>query len=232
MKNIILTLLCFTTAIFTACKGQNDKVVADLEPKVFAEKIGVSSEVQLLDVRTPEEFNTQHLDNALNININHSGFDKEVAQLDKNKPVFVYCLAGGRSSKAANHLAELGFKEVYNLEGGITKWNASGLGKPVKHDDGITLEQYEKLVKSDKKVLIDFYAEWCGPCKKMAPYMEKMKTEMKDQLVIVKIDADKNQQLAQQLKIQGLPALILYKNGKEIWKNLGFISEADLKKKL
>jgi thioredoxin len=232
MKNIILSVLFVTTSVFTSCKGQNDKAVIDLEPKVFAEKIASSGSAQLLDVRTPEEFSTQHLENAVNININHSAFDQEVVQLDKNKPVFVYCLAGGRSSKAAKHLTELGFKEVYNMEGGITKWNASGLGKPVKHNEGITLEQYQKLIKSDKKVLIDFYAEWCGPCKKMAPYMEKMKAELKDELVIVKIDADKNQELAQQLQIQGLPTLILYKKGEEIWKNLGFISEADLKAKL
>ncbi|MCL9805072.1 thioredoxin [Flavobacterium amniphilum] len=232
MKNVILSTLIMVSAVFTACKGQNDKAVTNLEPKVFAEKIAASGSAQLLDVRTPEEFSVQHLDNAMNININHTGFDKEVAQLDKNKPVYVYCLAGGRSSKAANHLAELGFKEVYNMEGGITKWNASGLGKPVKNNEGITLEQYQKLVKSDKKVLIDFYAEWCGPCKKMAPYMEKMKAELKDELVIIKIDADKNQELAQQLQIQGLPTLILYKKGEEIWKNLGFINEADLKAKL
>jgi thioredoxin-like negative regulator of GroEL len=62
--------------------------------------------------------------------------------------------------------------------------------------------------------------------------MEKMKSEMKGELVIIKIDADKNQQLAQQLKIEGLPTLILYKKGEEVWKNLGYISEEDLKKKL
>ena len=118
------------------------------------------------------------------------------------------------------------------MSGGMTKWNASGLGTPKKNADAITMEQYQKLIKSDKKVLIDFYAEWCGPCKKMAPYMEKMKEELKDELVIIKIDADKNQELAQKLQIQGLPTLILYTKGEETWKNLGFISETDLKKKL
>lgn len=232
MKNTIISFLYLLTVTITSCKGQTDKVVTDLDPKAFAEKIAVANGAQILDVRTPEEFNGQHLDNALNINVNYSGFDKEVAQLDKTKPVFVYCLAGGRSSKAASHLADLGFKEVYNMEGGITKWNALGLGKPAANKKGMSLEEYKKLTHSDKKVLIDFYAEWCGPCKKMAPYMEKMKAEMKDELVIIKIDADKNQQLAQQLKIEGLPTLILYDKGDEVWKNLGYIAEEDLKKKL
>ncbi|MFC4817324.1 MULTISPECIES: thioredoxin [unclassified Flavobacterium] len=232
MKNTIIIFLYLVSVTLTGCKGQTDKSVTDLDPKAFTEKIGVTKGAQVLDVRTPEEFNGQHLDNAVNININNSAFDKEVAQLDKNKPVFVYCLAGGRSSKAANHLTELGFKEVYNMEGGITKWNALGLGKPAPNANGMSLDEYKKITQSDKKVLIDFYAEWCGPCKKMAPYMEKMKAEMKGDLVIVKIDADKNQLLAQQLKIEGLPTLILYKKGEEIWKNLGYISEEDLKKKL
>ena len=232
MKNIIITFLYSITVAFTACKGQTDKAVTDLDPKAFTEKMEVTKEAQILDVRTPEEFNGQHLDNALNININNSGFDKEVAQLDKTKPVFVYCLAGGRSAKAASHLVDLGFKEVYNMEGGITKWNALGLGKPIAKEGGLSLEAYQKLIQSDKKVLVDFYAEWCGPCKKMAPYMEKMKAEMKNELIIIKIDADKNQKLAQELKIEGLPTLILYKKGEEIWKNLGYISEEDLKKKL
>ena len=232
MKNTIISFLYILTVALTSCKGQNDKAVVDLNPKAFAEKIEVTNGVQILDVRTPEEFNSQHLNNAVNININNSSFDKEVAQLDKTKPVFVYCLAGGRSSKAASHLVDLGFKEVYNMEGGMTKWNALGLGKPVANKEGLSFEAYQKLIRSDKKVLIDFYAEWCGPCKKMAPYMEKMKAEMKDELIIIKVDADKNQQLVQHLKIEALPTLILYEKGKEVWKNLGYINEVDLKKKL
>ncbi|WP_258929059.1 thioredoxin [Flavobacterium davisii] len=111
------------------------------------------------------------------------------------------------------------------------KWNAEGLSKPTT-SSSMTLIEFQKLIQSDKKVLIDFYAEWCGPCKKMAPYLEKMKEEMKDNIKIIKIDADKNQQLAQDLLIEGLPTLIYYNNGKEVWKNLGFIKEEDLRKKL
>jgi thioredoxin len=230
MKNLILSALFTSTIIFTSCKGQTQKVAETIEPKVFAEKIN-NSDITLLDVRTPEEFSSQHIDNALNVNFNGSDFDAKVAQLDKNKPIYVYCLSGGRSAKAMQKLSDAGFKEVYNLQGGIMKWNAEGLSKPAAAE-GMTMAEFQKLVQSDKKVLIDFYAEWCGPCKKMAPYLEKMKEEMKGEIKIVKIDADKNQQLAQDLQIEGLPTLILYKEGKEVWKNLGFIKEEDLKKKL
>src|SRR5690606_614856 len=109
----------------------------------------------------------QHLDNAVNINWNDNDFDKKAAELNKSKPVFVYCLSGGRSSKAASKLTELGFKEVYEMEGGIVKWNASGLAKKSNETIGMSLAEYEKLLISDKKILVNFYADWCAPCVKM-----------------------------------------------------------------
>lgn len=230
MKNLFLSFVCITSLLFNSCKGQNSTKSENLEPKVFAEKIA-NNDVYLIDVRTPQEYNTQHIGNAVNININDSNFEVQINNLDKNKPVYVYCLSGGRSSRAKDILTNAGFTEVYNLSGGITKWNAEGLGKP-SSAGGMTMAEYEKLIQSDKKVLIDFYAEWCGPCKKMAPYIAKMKEEYKGKITIVKLDADKNQELAQQLKIEGLPTLKLYEKGKEKWSNLGYITEEELKSKL
>ncbi len=232
MKNLAIALLYTATIAFTSCKGQDKHINETIEPKVFAEKISATKDAQILDVRTPEEYNSLHLDNAVNNNINDADFDKKLSNLDKNKPVFVYCLAGARSAKAAARLTEQGFTEVYNMNGGITKWNASGLGKPVKKEGALSMADYKKLIQTDKKVLIDFNAEWCGPCKKMAPYLAKMKEELKNDVVIIQIDVDKNQELAQEMKIEGLPTLILYNKGKEVWKNLGYMSESDLKSKL
>jgi len=230
MKNTFLSLVCITTLLFTSCKGQTNKSNETIEPKVFAEKI-TNNDIYLIDVRTPQEYASQHIGNAVNIDINSSTFESQISSLDKNKPVYVYCLSGGRSARAAQKMNDLGFTEVYNLSGGITKWNAEGLGNPV-NAGGMTAVDFEKLINSDKKVLIDFYAEWCGPCKKMAPYLAKMKEEYKGKVTIVKIDVDKNQQLAQQLKIEGLPTLKLFENGKEKWSSLGYITEEELKSKL
>ncbi|MES2811721.1 MAG: thioredoxin [Bacteroidota bacterium] len=230
MKNIVLSLVCVATFLFSSCKGQTNNINESIEPKVFAEKIN-SDDVYLIDVRTPQEYAAQHIGNAVNIDINGPDFDTQLENLDKKKPVYVYCLSGGRSAKAAQKMSDLGFTEVYNLSGGITKWNAEGFGKPA-NTGGMTLADFQKTINSDKKVLIDFYAEWCGPCKKMAPYLEKMKEEYKGKITIIKIDVDKNPQLAQQLQIEGLPTLKLFENGKEKWSNLGYISEEELKSKL
>lgn len=93
------------------------------------EKQMTQPEVQLLDVRTAEEFSSGHLENAVNINIMGDDFDAQVASLDKTKPVMVYCKAGGRSAKAAERLKSLGFTTITDLEGGISNWNSEN--KPV-----------------------------------------------------------------------------------------------------
>jgi thioredoxin len=124
------------------------------------------------------------------------------------------------------------FSNISELQGGIMKWNAAGLSKPSDKIIGITSQEYAELLNSDKKVLIDFYAEWCAPCKKMTPYLLKMQKDMADIVVIIRLDADKNKTLLQEMKIDELPTLLLYENKEIKWKNSGFISEKDLKKQL
>ena len=114
-----------------ACSGGGSdqamaQVVEDLEPAAFqstyAEKGG-----NLIDVRTPGETAEGLLEGAQEINIQDQDFRTRIGALDKDKPVFVYCKAGGRSARAAGILEELGFSEVYNLDGGITAWGSAGL---------------------------------------------------------------------------------------------------------
>ncbi|QIE59122.1 rhodanese-like domain-containing protein [Rasiella rasia] len=83
--------------------------------------------LQVLDVRTPEEYGVSHLKDAQNICVTENDFKEKVEGLDKEKPVYVYCKKGGRSARAAKILVEMGFKEVYDLQGGITAWESEGL---------------------------------------------------------------------------------------------------------
>ncbi|MFK7049081.1 MULTISPECIES: co-chaperone YbbN [Flavobacterium] len=94
----------------------------------------------------------------------------------------------------------------------------------------LTIEKYNQLLSKDSIIIVDFNAKWCGPCKKLAPILEKVSKEKK--IKLIKIDTDKNPELAQKLNVEGLPTLHYYKNGKLIWENLGFITEAELIKKL
>ena len=228
-SKLFILLICFS--IFS-CKGQTSKNVINLDPKPFSEKITATPNAQVIDVRTPREFAGGHLDNALNIDWLNDTFEANAQKLDKTKPVFVYCKTSNRSPQAAAKLEELGFKTIYNMQGGLLKWDAEGLSKPTDRIIGVCSQEYAELLNTDKKVLVDFYAEWCAPCKKMSPYLLKMQKEMSDKLVIIRLNADENPTLIKEMKILELPTLILYENKAIKWQNSGYISEEDLKKQL
>jgi rhodanese-related sulfurtransferase len=97
-----------------------------LTPADFATKLEALPNEQLIDVRTPAEYQTGHLPHSTLIDFKGEDFREKMAQLDKNKPVMVYCAAGGRSTATMTLLKEMGFREVYELEGGFTRWRKAG----------------------------------------------------------------------------------------------------------
>ena len=230
IQKFVFSICCLL--LLTSCNGQPAKGVEQLSPVAYAEKIKATPNAQIIDVRTPEEFKGEHLPNAININWNGDNFEALASKLDKSKPVFVYCKIGGRSRQAANKLSEMGFIKVYDLEGGIMKWTAEGYGEKSDRIIGMCSQEFGEMLNTDKLVLVDFYAKWCEPCKKMAPYLDKLKAELKDKVTIVRLDADEHKTLVSEMKIGSLPALFLYKDKKIIWQHDGFISEDELKKQL
>jgi rhodanese-related sulfurtransferase len=115
---------CFQVSVYAQSS------VKDLAPEDFQKKLKSTEQAILIDVRTPGEVQQGMIAGAVPIDFNSPDFKSKISKLDKTKPYFVYCAAGGRSSKAANMMEELGFKKVYNLMGGITAWQDEGL--PVK----------------------------------------------------------------------------------------------------
>jgi thioredoxin 1 len=89
-------------------------------------------------------------------------------------------------------------------------------------------EKFDELIKGDIPVLVDFSAEWCGPCKMMAPVLEQLKSKMAGKIRILKIDVDKNRELAGQYRVQSVPTLILFQGGKAKWSGVGVMTSNHL----
>jgi thioredoxin 1 len=228
MHRFLLKLFTLASIIpFYACsQGQSTE---ELSAEAFKEMIHQHPDYVVMDVRTPEEYQKGHLLNASNINWNGPDFEHQINALDTSQTILVYCLSGGRSASAASVLRNKGFK-VYELKGGILKWRNDGYKEvtAIHSGAGMNKEDFLALLKSDKLILVNFYATWCAPCKKMEPDLLSLEKEMKGNIVVIRMDADEHQELFKDLQLESIPALLLYKNKQLLWSHQGYISKAEL----
>ena len=237
MKFFLLLLSGIYAFSLASCAQQDsakDKSnpVNHLSAPEFNQMMEKTSDKQIIDVRTSEEFGSGYIEDAQNIDIYLSDFQAQINQLDKNKPVFVYCKGGGRSDDAADLMKKAGFQTIYALDGGIMAWankNYPVVDTELTTADTFTRFDYDKLLSENSLLLIDYYAPWCSPCKKMEPALAKLAIEFQGRVNIVRIDVDEAKALSKELNIENIPVITTIKNGKEVMRVNGLQTEEQLR---
>jgi thioredoxin len=226
----LLTTVLFS-AIIISCKAQTENT---LTTDVFEKEITTKENIQILDVRTPGEFFSGHIKNALQADWNDKAeFERRLAFIDKDKPVYVYCLAGGRSAAAADKMRKAGYKNVYELKGGTNAWRAAN--KPLEGastEKQMVIDELNATIKGSKIVLVDFGASWCPPCKQMEPVLKSLTENNKGKFTLLKVDGGRDQDILQAYKVTALPVFIIFKDGKQVWRKDGIATEKEIAEQL
>lgn len=226
LLNHITATLLFSVFIFSCTAQTKTALTAD----EFEKEISTKENIQILDVRTPGEFFGGHIKNALQADWNDKKeFDRRISFVDKNKPVYVYCLAGGRSAAAAEKMRNAGYTNVYELSGGTNAWRAAN--KPLEgnsNEKQMSFDELNTAINTTKTVLLDFGASWCPPCKLMEPVLKSLADNNPGKFTLVKVDGGRDQDILKEYKVTALPVFIIFKDGKQVWRKEGIVTEKEI----
>ncbi len=223
MKKSLLFLFAIAAVAVTGCQSYNN-----IGNEQLKDVLAYKDSIQLLDVRTVEEFNEKHIPAAINIDIADAAFlDSVKSRLDSGKEVAVYCRSGKRSAQAADILAKAGYK-VSNLENGILSWIDEGYTVVDNNDyivfDGdpapdftTTIYKGEKVTLSDLKgkvVMLQFTASWCSICRNEMPHIEKdiwQKHKDDEDFVLLAVDLKEgDEDIAYMIETTGITYPVVY----------------------
>jgi len=232
MKFFVISLIIIAMSFSSCTQGQTSGV-NQLNAAAFNQQIN-NRDLVLLDVRTPREFKSGHIENSGQLNFYDRDFAEKLLLLPRNKPIYLYCNTGYRSNLAAGFLVRNGYTQVYNLQRGIMEWEHARL--PVKVDptavadveDKFEPADFGRLVSNEPIVFIDFYAPWCAPCRKMMPMIDSLKTEYHGRIPIVKINADASKQLIREIKLPSVPYFALFRNGQLSFQQAGEMTRKEI----
>jgi rhodanese-related sulfurtransferase len=230
MMHKFLALLLTITIGVLGCAQKNTVVNADAFEKGIKDKTA-----QILDVSTMDEYNNGHIKNALQANwLDTAQFNYRIAHIDKQKPVYIYCQAGSRSSKANAHLQQLGFKKIIELQGGMIAWKQAQKNvEGTSNETQLTMQDYQKLIADTSKIyLVDFGADWCAPCVQQKPILESLQKQYDKKFTLITIDAGVHINLKTEMQVALLPTLFVYKHGKQTMRFEGLTPKEMLEKEL
>lgn len=212
---------------------QNKDIIKNVNTKEFAD-LTKNNNIIILDVRTPQEIANGFIEGASFANVMAPGFEDKTNLMNKEATILVYCKSGGRSSKAAKILEAQGFKNIYNLNGGMGAWESDDMPTVIDPDLSFTttekpmpVDTLNEIIQRDSVVMVVFSTQWCAPCKKLTPELENLKSNQ-PALHLVKLDAEVNKALATQFEAPAVPTIIVFKNGIETQRHTGYLTQEEL----
>ena len=228
MKKISLITFCLTVPLLIASLGAK---VRHVDPEEFA-SLATGQNAIIVDVRTPGEIAQGKIKNSSELDFYSSQFERRLDRLQKDKTILVYCRSGNRSGSTAKMLESKGFQNIVNLEGGIGAWKNAKLPlvatetQSVQKVSIVKPSELNQTISENRFALLDFHTNWCVPCKRMAPVIDKLEDAGHKNLTIIRINADANESISEQLSVKAVPTFILFKDGKETWRDTGIIDLA------
>ncbi|HMG82003.1 MAG TPA: rhodanese-like domain-containing protein [Ferruginibacter sp.] len=208
-----LGILCLTTAF---AQGNPNLISVDS----FAAKINRQQAPQIIDVRTPEEFTINHISGASYLNLKDANHLDSLKNLDKSKPVFIYAIQNSRPDILAQELLANGYKEVYELKGGIAAWIGGGNAYYTSVKNNLSVADYNKTLNDNKIVLVEIGTKYCGLCAKAKVIVDSLQNDGSYKLL--QLELYNNPQLVAQLgEVPSVPTILLYKDGQIVWKRSG-----------
>ncbi|HEY1046585.1 MAG TPA: thioredoxin domain-containing protein [Bacteroidia bacterium] len=219
MKKASLFLVLAATL---ACNQVTQTSLPANEFKSDIEKGGV----QVVDLRSESLYKNIHIPGALHVSGNTAEIIAKETYADM--PLYLYNENGEGIDELVSALRKGGFKHVYGLKEGFSAWKKQGFNvEELKVFENDTIP-FEKAILGNKLVMVDFNAVWCRPCKMLDPIVKKLRETRAKDAIVYSIDTDKNPDLAVQYKAESIPLLVFLKNGKEVGRSVGLISESKL----
>jgi thioredoxin len=244
----MILVLSFSLAIQQSVLGQAT-MMNHLSLQEFEKMTAKTKQPQIIDLRPISEFNLQHLPNA--IHVTAAGYNETLKGLDTAKAIFIYATSNVSLSAGIEQLKIAGFSKIYGTFKDVTSIASEDMGTNVAtiastsntaralaldsmqvKSNGFSLDDYNKMIRKEKFLLIDFYADWCMPCQKMVPIIEEITKELKGKLLVKRLNVDNCKEVVSAMPVFPIPMLYLYKNGNLLWKNQGLIDKASLLEKI
>jgi rhodanese-related sulfurtransferase len=226
MKYFLLTFCLTLQAI-----GQD---IQSLDAKTFSFALMNNPSAQLIDLRVTKAFEEGHIKKAISIDYENDEFQSLIdSKADKFKTLFIYDQTGKTGKNACLFLKEIGYREVYYLEGGFTNWTSSS--KPYVYSKNnskaiasFTKKDLQNIVSANDKVFLFLHAPYCKQCQIMEPIISRNTGDAYG-IKMLKIDASKELTITEYFNAKDKPTMIYFKNGRQVWKYSGEISENDLR---